>query len=250
MANVVLRSSRPHCSLCGQDAQPVTSCEGGYVCECCADLARNGRDNTSKAVKNLQRSLRGQAQKVRVEAAGDGVDESLDYDITSSELIAVEAFLPRFTVAVMAGGEVITHHDQELVDTLAAPNVAALDASAHRLDLITRMGTDVSAMALDTSDTMGASNSLEKMLAHQMAVLHENAMRNASKAALEQDPGHSVKMMNLSIRSMETFQKGCLTLKRLRGTGDQKITIEHVNVMQGGQAVIGSIQPSGGGGKK
>ena len=87
--------------------------------------------------------------------------------------------------------------------------------------------------ALDASDTIGASNSLEKMLAHQMAVLHDTAMRSASKAALEQDPAHAVRMMNLSIRSMETFQKALLTMKRLRGTGEQRITIQHVNVSQG-----------------
>jgi len=82
-----------------------------------------------------------------------------------------------------------------------------------------------------------------------MAVLHDNAMRNASKAALEQDPVHSVRMMNLSIRAMETFQKGLLTLKRLRGTGEQRIVIQHVNVSQGGQAVIGQIHPRGGASK-
>jgi hypothetical protein len=111
------------------------------------------------------------------------------------------------------------------------------------------MGTDVAALALDTADTMRASNSLEKMLAHQMAVLHDTAMQNASKAALEQDPVHSVRMMNLSLRAMDTFQKGLLTFKRLRGSGEQKITIQHVNVTQGGQAVIGQVQTGGTGGK-
>jgi hypothetical protein len=146
---------------------------------------------------------------------------------------------------MLAGGEVCPQHSLELVDTLAAPTAIALDASAHRLDLVTAMGTDVAAMALDASDTMGAGNSLVKMLAHQMAVLHDNAMRNASKAALEQDPVHSVRMMNLSIRAMETYQKGLLTLKRLRGSGEQRITIEHVNISQGGQTVIGQVQPRG-----
>jgi hypothetical protein len=83
------------------------------------------------------------------------------------------------------------------------------------------------------------------MLAHQMAVLHDAAMRNASKAALEQDQVHSTRMMNLSIRAMETFQKGLLTIKRLRGSGEQRITIQHVNVTQGGQAVIGQVNPGG-----
>jgi hypothetical protein len=109
------------------------------------------------------------------------------------------------------------------------------------------MGTDVAALALDAADTMLASNSLEKMLAHQMAVLHSNAMVYAGQAALAQDPVRAVSMMNLSVRCMDSFQKGLLTIKRLRGSGEQRITIQHVNVTQGGQAVIGQVQPGGAG---
>ena len=237
------------CSLCGQYHLPVIPCESGYVCDPCAEKTRVGRDGTTRAVKTMQRSLRGKAEKARTVAAGAEVSEQLDYDIVSSAILVEEAFQPQVGVALLSGGEVCPEHIPELVDTLAAPNVVALDASAHRLELVTRMGTDVAALALDACDTMGASNSLEKMLGHQMAVLHDNAMRNASKAALEQDPVHSVRMMNLSIRAMETYQKGLLTLKRLRGTGEQRIVIQHVNVTQGGQAVIGQIQPRGGASK-
>ncbi len=239
----------PSCSLCGQYHLPVIACETGYVCDICAEKARLGKDGTTRAVKTKQRSLRGKADKARTIAVGGDPTDEQEYDIVSAEILAAEAFQPQTGVALLAGGEVCPQHLPELVNTLAAPNVAALDASAHRLDLVTRMGTDVAAMALDSADTMGASNSLEKMLAHQMAVLHNAAMQNASRAALEQDPVHSVRTMNLSLRAMETYQKGLLVAKRLRGTGEQKITIQHVNVTQGGQAVIGQVQPGGAGGK-
>ena len=108
------------------------------------------------------------------------------------------------------------------------------------------MGADVAAMALDAAETIQADNSLEKMLAHQLAVCHDGAMRFASKAQLEQDPQHMVRLMNLANRSMETFQKGLLTWKRLHGTGEQRIVIQHVNVTQGGQAVISQSTPRGG----
>jgi hypothetical protein len=237
------------CSLCGQHHLPVIACETGYVCDICAEKTRTGRDGTTRAVKTKQRSLRAKAEMARTIAAGLEPTEQQEYDIASAELLAAEAFQPQGRVALLSGGEIFPQHSPELVDTLAAPNVVALDASAHRLDLVTRMGTDVAALALDTADTMRASNSLEKMLAHQMAVLHDTAMQNASKAALEQDPVHSVRMMNLSLRAMDTFQKGLLTFKRLRGSGEQKITIQHVNVTQGGQAVIGQVQTGGTGGK-
>ena len=36
-----------------------------------------------------------------------------------------------------------------------------------------------------------------------------------------------------------------LTLKKLKASGEQRITIQHVNVSQGGQAVIGDVRAGG-----
>jgi hypothetical protein len=242
-------SVRPACSLCGQIALPIFLCEGGYVCDSCAETARAGRDKTTKEAKKAQRSKREQAEEARSLGRGEDVNGT---PITESEVIDRPAaeFLPVASASIMiTGGEVKPRHNMELADTLAVPGVAALDASANRLELISIMGTDVAAMALDAADTISASNSLEKMLAHQMAVCHNSAMRYVSKASLEQDPAHAVRMMNLSVRLMDTFQSGLITLKRLRGTGEQRITIQHVNVTDGGQAVIGQVQAGGGGAK-
>jgi hypothetical protein len=81
--------------------------------------------------------------------AGDVVSEQLDYDIASSEILAEESFQPQAKVPMLTGGEVCPQHSHELVDTLAAPTAIALDASVHRLELVTALGTDVAAMALD-----------------------------------------------------------------------------------------------------
>lgn len=237
---------RPSCSLCSQENLPVTPCEGGYVCENCAEQSRQGRDNTTRAVKTLQRSIRGQAQRARAQFSGGEVDEALDYDIAASGMLAADSLQHVSAVTMVSGGEAVPQHETQLMDTLAAPGATALDASASRLDLITNMGTDVAAMALDASNTIQASNSLEKMLAHQMAVCHNGAMRYVSKAALEQEPVHAVKMMNLGVRLMETFQSGLITLKRLRSSGEQRIMVQHVDVREGGQAVIGQLAPGRG----
>jgi hypothetical protein len=237
------------CSLCGQGQLPVIPFEGGYVCEACAEQSRQGRDNTTRAVKTLQRSIRGQAQKERIQFNGGVVDNQMDYDIASAEMLAAEAFQSSSVVSVVAGGEVLPQHDLHLINTLATPGATALDASANRLELITNLGADVAAMALDASDTVGANNSLDKMLAHQLAVCHDSAMRFSAKANLEQDPLHMVRLMNLATRSMQTFQTGLLTLKRLRATGEQRIMVQHVNVTEGGQAVIAQMAPGMGGEK-
>ena len=232
------------CSVCG--TEKAHTCGDGFICEPCAERVRVGRDNATRQTKLKQRALRGQASKLRVLAAGGTVDDDAKCAIASTAQFSVDE--PHKHTAPLVCGEVL--RDTPLVDTLAVPGVVALDASANRLDLLAAVGTDVAAMALDASDTILASNSLEKMLAHQLAVCHDTAMKNASRANLQQDPQHATRMMNLSIRAMETFQKGLLTLKRLRGSGEQRITIEHVNVSDGGQAVIGSVRPRGTGGKR
>ena len=242
-------SRSPSCSLCGQDDVPVTQCEGGFVCADCYEKAGQGRDNTTRAVKSMQRSLRSKADKARLQFNNVVVDEQLEYRIASSEILAQEVLKPGTPVDLMLGGEVLPRHDPQLMDTLAAPGASAFDASANRLELLTAMGTDVAAMAMDAADSVQASNSLEKMLAHQLAVCHDAAMRCVSKASFEQDPCNSARMMNLALRSMGTFQKGLLTMKSLRGTGQQCITVQHVTVEGGGQAVIGNVKAGGGGSK-
>ncbi len=233
------------CSVCGAWTD-VNSCLDGFVCEPCIERVRIGRDGATRQAKLSQRALCGQADKARTQFKGGTVSEHEEYSIEANALMAMDE--PQCKTP-MVSGEVLPQHLPEFIDTLAAPGVVALDASHNRLELVTQVGVDCAALALDASDTIQAGNSLEKMLAHQLAVCHDAAMRYVSRAHMQQDPQHAVRMMNLSIRSMETFQKGLLTLKRLRGTGEQRITIQHVNVTDGGQAVIGQLQPRGTGGK-
>src|SRR5437764_266135 len=44
-----------------------------------------------------------------------------------------------------------------------------------------------------------------------------------------------------------TFAKLLEALNRHRGKGQQKVTVEHVHVHSGGQAVVGIVEPPGGG---
>ena len=235
-----------NCSQCGAIAE-LAACGDGFLCETCAESIRVGKDTTTRKTKLMQRALRGQADRARVVASGGDVTDLESYAIAAAEVLAQDESLDRRPM--MACGEVVPQSNAELRDTLATPGVVALDASAERLELVAQVGVDCAAMALDASDTVNASNSLERMAAHQMAVLHRTAMNFAAKASLQQDPQNAVKMMNLSIRAIEAFQRGMLAFKRLRSSGEQKIVIERVNVEGGGQAVIGNVQ-AGGKGKK
>ena len=65
--------------------------------------------------------------------------------------------------------------DPELRDIMTNPGYVTLDASRDRLALANLAG--VLELALDASDTVAPKNSLEKMLVHQMAVLHRQTMK-------------------------------------------------------------------------
>ena len=45
-------------------------------------------------------------------------------------------------------------------------------------------------------------------------------------------------MANTAARLMDAYQRGLLTLDRLRNGGRQMVTVQHVNVSAGGQAVV------------
>jgi hypothetical protein len=235
-----------NCSICSSNTA-VTSCGDGNLCQACAESNRVGRDSTTRRAKLAQLALSGKADMARA-AAGGGAASDLDaYAIESAALLAMED--RKGGLLLGASGETLPQDDVPLLDTMKAPGAVAMDASRDRLRLVSQVGVDCAAVALDASDTIQASNSLEKMLAHQLAVCHTAAMNYVAKANLQRDPQHAVRMMNLGIRAMETFQRGLITVKRLRGSGEQRITIKHVSVSDGGQAVIGQIQPRAGGEK-
>jgi hypothetical protein len=52
---------------------------------------------------------------------------------------------------------------------------------------------------------------------------------------------------NLAVKLLRTFAAQTEALQRYRGRGQQKVTVEHVHVHTGGQAIVGSVSQTGGG---
>jgi hypothetical protein len=136
-------------------------------------------------------------------------------------------------------------------DTLAegATRIAE-DASIQRADLLMQPSFDAVAMGIDAAESIQAENSLEKMLAHQMAIAHQMAMRFADRAlsyehSQARDQTEATRCANTAARLMGTFQDAMLTLQRVRTGGSQTVTVQHVTVAQGGQAVIGNVGTGG-----
>jgi hypothetical protein len=94
---------------------------------------------------------------------------------------------------------------------------------------------------------IGANDEIEAMLAVQMVATHFAATRalrrlKGSDTIPQQDSNG-----NLAVKLLRTFAAQTEALQRYRGKGQQKVTVEHVHVHTGGQAIVGSVSQSGGG---
>ncbi len=91
---------------------------------------------------------------------------------------------------------------------------------------------------------------LEGMLAVQMVATHNLAMEFTRRAVSENqtidEARHNVHCI---AKLMRTFVAQLEALQHYRGKeSQQKVTVEHVHVNQGGQAIVGAVGPEGGGG--
>ncbi len=145
--------------------------------------------------------------------------------------------------------------------TVEDPDAVTVEASRDRLDLAS--DAHCLALAADAAETIRAENSLEKMLAHQMAAAHAASMRLIGRAedelhgaslvgshARHKGQLSATRLLNTAARLMTSFQDGMTALHRMRRGGRQVVTVQHVQVSDGGQAVVaGTVEPSGRGHK-
>ena len=91
---------------------------------------------------------------------------------------------------------------------------------------------------------------VETMLAAQMAAVHMSTMtfaRRLAHAATIPQQDSTERAFNKLAR---TFTTQIEALKRYRTGGQQKVTVEHVTVNEGGQAIVGNVTHRGRGASK
>jgi hypothetical protein len=131
------------------------------------------------------------AERVRAEAAASP-DQSTAFDLARADRWEGQARtrqLPSTRTEIGAGRELIDIENRDAVgmaDTVADPDYVTASASRERLELANEAGS--LDLALDAADTIQGQDSLEKMLVHQMAVLHRGMMKAAARMNEEQ-PG-------------------------------------------------------------
>ena len=86
------------------------------------------------------------------------------------------------------------------------------------------------------------------MMAAQLIASHSAAMECYRRAMFgEQSFEGRRENLAQANKLSRTFAMLLEALNRHRGKGQQKVTVEHVHVHSGGQAVVGVVQPTGGG---
>lgn len=89
------------------------------------------------------------------------------------------------------------------------------------------------------------TDEIEGMLAVQMVATHDAAMDCLRRATLKGQTSqardlnlkHASKLFTIYARQVDALNKN-------RGKGQQKVTVEHVHVAAGGQAIVGSVAPA------
>jgi hypothetical protein len=140
-----------------------------------------------------------------------------------------------------------------------SPDVLAAHASQTRLELASKAG--VLDLGVDLAETIKARNSLEKMIAHQVAALHSLVMNAVARAndltkLHKSFPGHKTYSIEANrnaataARLVATIADAYVALDRVRRGGRQTIkVIQQVAVGAGGQAVVAGSVKGGGRGK-
>lgn len=98
---------------------------------------------------------------------------------------------------------------------------------------------------------IGPKDELEGMLAAQLIAAHNCAMECYRRSMIgEQTLEGRTENLSQANKLSRTFAALIEALNRHRGKGHQKVTVEHVHVYSGGQAVVGVVGGDGGGGKR
>jgi hypothetical protein len=95
---------------------------------------------------------------------------------------------------------------------------------------------------------IGPRDELEGMMAAQLIAAH-NAVMDCYRRAMigEQTFEGRRESLNQANKLSRTFTQLIGALNRHCGKGQQKVTVEHVHVHSGGQAVVGVVEPTAGG---
>lgn len=140
-----------------------------------------------------------------------------------------------------------------LMDALGTTDGPFLDTFMTHLATLTQDSGKVNEARLNQTLALirgiAPQDPVEAMLAVQMSAVHTATLTYARRTA-SADTYLEIEMYEKAFnRLSRTFIAQMETLKKYRTGGEQKMTVEHVHVHEGGQAIVGNVRGGGANGK-
>jgi hypothetical protein len=204
-----------------------------------ASQAELGMSLASLSEKELMRRL----QK-RLSKAAPSVADRLPSVHSEPETVAVrkqrEAIVARARKATGVSA-------QDVVINLAVQ--AAVNPAGDYVGGDPERQRELVSIAVETLDEIKPEGALQSMLAVQMIGVHNTAIKFLTRAT---DKDQTIEGVDAHVlratRLMRVFNDQLEAFAKLKGkTSEQKVTVEHVHVYEGGQAIVGAVgTPRGG----
>jgi hypothetical protein len=224
---------------------------------------RKARTTDREHPSNAQRddSSRGMRmeEKATEAAGGSKGDMKLPYKQTPAETEAIDAFsaarkkqAPRLKVVVTGRDAVTTdvdHPDSEIgtIALMRALGTTDFDFYSGLLGQLLNASKEKEASETGTNFILSVIKGIEPrdqteaMLASQMAAVHMASMTFARRLAHVETISQQDSASNAFNKLTRTFAAQMSALKDYRSKGEQKMTVQHVHVAEGGQAIVGNV---------
>jgi hypothetical protein len=182
------------------------------------------------------------------------------YEPTSQERTALQRLgarkvvspAPRLKVLKKEQGTSITpdHPDQLVADALlmealGTENGDFVNGLLTQLASAGTQGGEISEgrlnFMLSVVKDLKPKDQIEAMLAAQMAAVHMATMTFAGRLAQVENVAQQTSTEGAFNKLARTFTTQMEALKRYRTGGEQKVTVQHVSVSEGGQAIVGNV---------
>lgn len=186
-----------------------------------------------------------------------------EYQLTGEDKAAVKRVharrngLPEVPRATIATNRLAFEHDNQAVantvmmDALGISGVDFFGGYLHQVLSVATTGQTPNAADINTmlSAIVGLQprDEAEAMLAAQMVATHNLAMTFARRLNHTETIQQQDSAVNGLTKLNRTYVAQMGTLKHYRSAGEQKMTVQHVHVAEGGQAIVGNVNSDRGG---
>lgn len=186
-------------------------------------------------------------------ASAGGLGKSHDVDRSRTPT-------PNFKVSTKPGAVGI---ELDRADTLADKQALLRAVGSEDFDFLSGLLTQIAAAGmpvqveakgpnfiLATIKGAAPADQIESMLAAQMAAVHMATMKFAGRLGAATSELEREAVGRTFSRLARTFAAQVEAFKRYRTGGGQTVTVQHVTVNEGGQAIVGEVSSDGNGNRR